>query len=130
METLTLNLPTLYADHHVVEVRRILLALPGVEEVYASSAFYAVRVTYDPAQLKEEHITARLAEAGYTGDLPVPAETGAAAVKSNGKTFFRHTAAYEQTRQIVSFAQDVGWSGRPLWPCPGMGIIQKMDEEE
>ena len=129
METFTLSVPAMYADHHVVEVRRLLLELPGVEDVQASSAFYAVRVTYDPAKLNPDQITARLAEAGYTGELPMPAETGASASKSNGKTYFRHTAAYEQTRQVVSFTQDVGWSGRPLWPCPGMGVIQKMEEE-
>jgi copper chaperone CopZ len=130
MKVLTLNLPAMYADHHVVEVKRLLSELPGVEEVYASSAFYAARVTYDPARVNEEQINARLAEAGYLGELPIPTETGAAAVKSDGKAFFRHTAAYEQTRQVVSFAQDVGWSGRPLWPCPGLGVIPSMDEEE
>ena len=50
METFVLELPTMYGDHHVVEVRRLLLGLPGVEEVYASSGFQSVEVTYDPAK--------------------------------------------------------------------------------
>ena len=32
-------LAALYADHHVIEVRRILLEVPGVDTVDASSAF-------------------------------------------------------------------------------------------
>ncbi len=38
MEKIVLNLPTLYADHHVMILRDALLALDGVSEVYASSA--------------------------------------------------------------------------------------------
>ena len=62
----------MYGDHHVIEVRRLLLELPGVQDVYASSAFQVVEVTYDPAQLDAGAITARLDEAGYLGDLLVP----------------------------------------------------------
>jgi hypothetical protein len=39
MNTLTLELPAIYGDHHVLEVRRILFELPGIEDVYASSNF-------------------------------------------------------------------------------------------
>jgi hypothetical protein len=38
VENLTLELPALYADHHVLEVRRILQEMPGISEVYASIA--------------------------------------------------------------------------------------------
>ena len=51
MDTLTLEVKTMYGDHHVVEVRRILLGLPGVEDVYASSSFRVVEVTYDPGKV-------------------------------------------------------------------------------
>ncbi len=51
MEKYTLDLPTMYGDHHVLEVRRILLEIPGIQDVYASSAFRAVEVTYDPAEV-------------------------------------------------------------------------------
>ncbi len=132
MEKFTLDLPTMYGDHHVVEVRRILLELPGVQDVYASSAFHAVEVVYDPAKVTPEKMTAVLDEAGYSGDLPVPVELSAVAVQGNGgkKPFFRHTATYETTRTIVSFQQRVNYQGRPLWPCPGMGPMPTDKPEE
>ncbi len=126
---LVLDLPAMYGDHHVIEVRRILLEMPGVEDVYASSCFHVVEVTYDPAQQSEESIRARLDEAGYLGDLQVPLEP-AKPVSGNGgsKPYFRHTAAYEAAGSVVSFAQRISYTGRPLWPCPGMGPINLMDE--
>ena len=129
MKTLTLDLPRMYGDHHVVEVRRILLELTGVGNVDASSGFRAVRVEYDPEALSEEQITARLDEAGYLGELTVPAEAGVAAYQSGSiDPFLRHTAVYEQTRQVVGFAQNVSYTGRPLWPCPGMGVVKQTEE--
>ena len=133
MEKLTLNLPTMYGDHHVTEVRRILLETPGIEEVYASSCFQVVEVGYDAGQIDAGKIKEKLEGAGYIEDFLVPLETGVAAYgreSGNGQTFFRHTAAYEQTHSMVSFAQQVGYSGRPLWPCPGMGVIERAMEME
>jgi copper chaperone CopZ len=133
METLSLELPSMYGDHHVIEVRRILAALPGVASVYASSGFQVVEITYDPAQLKAEAIQAALDEAGYLVPLDLPTESAQAAYQqNNSQTYFRHTAAYAQTGKAVSFAQRVNSAGRPLWPCPGMGPIAAnlMDEGE
>lgn len=131
MKTLSLELPTMYGDHHVLEVRRILLEMPGVEDVYASSSFQVVEVTYDPAKLDADKITAKLEEAGYSGELPVPAEAGEASYVADGKeSFFRHTTAFEQVGKTVGFAQNVGYTGRPLWPCPGMGTIKAVDKGE
>ena len=130
MAKLTFQLQTMYADHHVVEVRRIILALPGVQDVYASSAFHVVEVTYDPARLNDQEIQAGLDEAGYLGDWPVSVETGKAVGSGDGpNTQLRHTSVYEQVKQTVSFSQNVNYQGRPLWPCPGMGPIRGMDEE-
>jgi copper chaperone CopZ len=121
----------MYADHHVVEVRRVLLELPGVEDVYASSGFQEVEVTFDPAKLTPDTIHSRLKEAGYQGELPTPVEAGAATYLEKGdRSFFRHTTVYENVRQTVSFAQNVSYHGRPLWPCPGMGPIQTKALEE
>jgi copper chaperone CopZ len=132
MQKVVLELPAMYGDHHVTEVRRLLLELQGVVEVYASSAFGVVEVTYDPASLKEEDILAKLSVAGYLGDLQVPVEVDAAALSGNGrensKAFMRHSEVYENTRQSVSFGQVVSYLGRPLWPCPGMGVIKPMEE--
>ena len=138
MEKLSIDLPTLYGDHHVTEVRRILFEIPGVDDVYASSAFRLVEVTYDPVKVTPEVLRTKLDEAGYSGDLPVPVEVGATAVEGNGgaatpgpgRAFFRHTAVYQTTRNVVSFQQRVNYEGRPLWPCPGMGPLTTQPEED
>jgi len=128
METKAFEAPALYGDHHVLEVRRILKELPGVEEVYASSAFQAIEVTFDESKTTADKIAARLEEAGYLGEVPMLTETGVAAYgKENGNSNFRHTAVYNTVKQTVSFAQQVQHQGRPLWPCPGLGVV-KMDE--
>jgi copper chaperone CopZ len=131
MKKITLELPAMYGDHHVVEVRRILSEIPGVEEVYASSAFQIVEVTYDPARVNDLEIQMKLDEAGYLGEWSIRVEPGKAQARGEGDGGgFRHTAVYEQTRQVVSFARPVDSVGRPLWPCPGMGVIKtKVDEE-
>jgi copper chaperone CopZ len=119
----------MYGDHHVLEVRRILLELAGVEDVYASSSFHAAEITYDPAQVSEDAIKAKLDEAGYLGEFLMDVETGTPVNELNGeKAFFRHSAAYEHTGNVVSFAHSVAFAGRPLWPCPGMGPVQTIDD--
>jgi len=130
MTVLMLDLPAMYGDHHVVEVRRILLGLDGVDEVYASSGFRAVEITYDPKKIKKADIETKLDSVGYLGELPVPQETGIAVNGLNGgqETFYRHTEAYEQTNNVVSFAQQVASEKRALWPCPGMAPITSIDE--
>lgn len=124
MAALTLDLPAMYGDHHVQEVRRILLAQPGVVDVYASSCFRVVEIAYDeetldPAVLKEE-----LDAAGYLGELPAPQEDGEPPVKSNGQpAFYRRETAAAPNRPI-SFTQQAPYAGRPLWPCPGIGVLK------
>ncbi len=131
MEKLTLDLPAMYGDHHVLEVRRIVLELPGVSDVYASSCFHVVEVAYDPAQIQADAIHAALEAAGYLEPLAMPLEPAVASSQDGRQSsFFRHTAAYRQTGKVVSFAQQVTNSGRPLWPCPGMGPIQRIDKGE
>jgi len=129
MKTKTFEVPALYGDHHVTEVRRILLELEGVTDVYASSAFQTVEATYDEDKINDLEIAVKLDQAGYLGEWTIPVETGAAAEQGNGqKPFFRHTTTYETTKQTVSFAQRVNYQGRPLWHCPGIGAV-RMDEE-
>ena len=125
MQTSTFDTPALYGDHHVTEVRRFLCALPGVKDVYASSAFQLVQVEFDEAQVSHDALLRALEEAGYLGQIQVLAETGVAA---EGDSVFRHTATYATVKKTVSFAQKVPYSGRPLWNCPGMGVIKSMDE--
>ena len=124
MDKIVLNLPAMYGDHHVIEVRRILLELPGVQDVYASSSFRVAEVTFDPAAIQPAQITALLEQSGYLGELPALKELATPATGDGRKdSAFRHTTVYEQTRQVVSFTQNVSYLGRPLWPCPGMGVI-------
>jgi copper chaperone CopZ len=130
MEKKSFELPAMYADHHVVEVRRLLLEIPGVQDVYASSAFQVADVTFDPDQVSADEIAEKLSEAGYLGEFAVVAEAGKPAASSNGdETYFRHTEVYEQTKGTIGFSQEVSYVGRPLWPCPGMGVIKSMEEE-
>ncbi len=72
MNNLTLTLATLYDDHHVTAVRRLLLEIPGVEAVYASSRFQVVRITYDPERTNAALIGGRLNQAGYLENLRRP----------------------------------------------------------
>ncbi len=128
MNVLTLETPIMYGDHHVPAVRRLLLALAGVSEVYASSAFQMVEVHYDPTAIAPEAIEAALQSAGYLEPLPVPAEVGATANGDTGRqTFFRHTATLPTVSRVVSFAQKVPYTGRPLWPCPGLTAAEPQE---
>lgn len=130
MEKLSLKLPAMYGDHHVSEVRSLLSKLPGVAEIYASSSFQMVEVDYDEAVLSPDEIKAGLDEAGYLGELPMPVERGASADRENGdRPFFRKSAVHEQVGPTLSFAQKIPFSGRPLWPCPGMGPIETKHKE-
>ncbi len=130
METKTFEVPALYADHHVTEVRKILLALEGVTSVYASSAFQIVEVTYDESKINDLEIAVKLDDAGYLGEWSLPMEMGTAAQTTEGQNpYFRHSTTYETTKQTVSFGQTVSYQGRPLWHCPGIGAVS-MDEEE
>ena len=74
LEKVVLDVPTLWADHHVLKVREALLSLPGVQSVYASSAWKQVLVHYDGAKVDRSAIEKRLTEAGYpvgVGQTPV-----------------------------------------------------------
>lgn len=129
METITMDIPTMYADHHVSEVRRLLLALPGVEDVYASSAFHVARVRIDPATTGEAGLRAQLSAAGYLGELRIVTEDWKSGTpKETQDNPFRHTSASEQMKG-VAFGQTVEpTAGRPLWPCPGMSPVKVMEE--
>lgn len=131
MEKIIIKLPAMYGDHHVVEVRRILLELDGVKDVYASSGFRMAEVTFDPAAITADLINASLENAGYLGEIPARIESATAIVQGDGQVSnLRHTVVYEQTRQMVSFTQNSSITGRALWPCPGMGVIKGMDKED
>jgi copper chaperone CopZ len=121
----------MYGDHHVTEVRRLLVTLPGVEDVYASSSFRIVEIQYDETISDPESFEQALDEAGYLGEMQMPVEKGAIGDRQNGdKPFFRQSTAYEQTGEAISFAQQTPFTGRSLWPCPGMGPLLTPTDEE
>ena len=128
MQTSTFNTPALYGDHHVTEVRRLLFEVPGVTDVYASSAFRAVQITFDEAKTSHEALAKLLDAAGYLGEIPMLVEAGIAVEKVGDDQFFRHTAVYETVKSTVTFAQRVDHDARPLWPCPGMGPVRNMED--
>ena len=65
MASHTSKVPTMFADHHVLQVRQALSALDGVQKIIASSAWQAVVVEYDEDKLSADAIEAALSEAGY-----------------------------------------------------------------
>ena len=78
MASVTLNAPAVFADHHVLQARTALFALEGVDDVYASSAWQAVIVSYNPDQVDLPAIEDALAKAGYPPDktTPILAQSG------------------------------------------------------
>lgn len=124
METITFELPIMYGDHHVQEVRKLLLGLQGVTDVYASSCFHIVEVNYNENEIKDQTIEEALEKSGYLGEFQLPVESSATAEKRNGQpVFFRHTVVIEQAGPTVSFNQSAPYQGRPLWPCPNLGAL-------
>jgi copper chaperone CopZ len=136
MTKTTIDVPAMYGDHHVLEVRNILAALPGVESVTASSCFHTVEVSFDPAQSSADDLEAALAAAGYVAPLQLPTESDTAITQipeAERAANFRHTTAFEQTRAVVNFAHVVlpqDGTRHALWPCPGMGTLShKIDPD-
>ena len=79
-----ISVPAMFGDHHVVQVRQIVSALPGVKAIQASASRRKITVTFDRAQVTLAAISAALAQAGFApgvapaeaagaGDLPIVA---------------------------------------------------------
>ncbi|MBC7263756.1 MAG: heavy-metal-associated domain-containing protein [Chloroflexi bacterium] len=87
MEKTTFHIPAIYADHHVLRVRDLLGALPGIGDVHASSAFRRITVTYNPDVVQPQDIERALTEAGYAPgkepELPTPPHN-----KEDGSAWF------------------------------------------
>ena len=77
MEKVVFDVPSLWADHHVITVREALEKLEGIEDIYASSAWKQVMVAYDPETIDAAAIQEALTAAGYPvgeGGVPVVIE--------------------------------------------------------
>ncbi len=76
MDKITLTVPAMYADHHVLAVKRLLSPIAGVENVIASSAFKEVTIEFDSAKTSRQALEQALVAAGYApGDDTVVART-------------------------------------------------------
>lgn len=127
MQTVVFETPGLFGDHHVVEVRQQLLSKPGIAELYASSAFRVVEVTFDESKISQSDIKAQLDTMGYLAELPYPSEQNNSATASHKSSFFRTTAAYSTIPTTVSFKQEVSSFGSTHMTCPGFEINKPMD---
>lgn len=65
MEELTLKVPDMWADHHVLAVRELLKQDGGIATISASARDTALQIMYDASQTSPEQIVSRLGEAGY-----------------------------------------------------------------
>ena len=129
MEKFSISLPSMFGDHHVTEVRRVLSALPGASEIYASSSFQLIELQFNPELLSPEEIKEALIQHGYLEGELAPVEIHKdPAIMDGEKPFFRHTASIHNLKKTVSFQQEVSAPERPLWPCPGIEL--KAVEEE
>lgn len=124
MDTLHLHIPAMYGDHHVIEVRRILFNLDGIEDVYASSYSQTLQIDFQPDKIDPDTIKQELAHHSYLDTLDIPYESGIAAYKNDSNaSFFRHTVAYQHLQNTVGFAQDIDHGGRAIYPCPGFNHV-------
>lgn len=65
MEELIFEMPSMYGDHHVLKVREALTEIDGIKEIYASSAWKQLMISYDPKLVNPAEIEKVLTEAGY-----------------------------------------------------------------
>lgn len=121
MKTLVLAIPVLYGDHHTNAVRTILASLPGVSDLYVSSAYHLVSMSYDPKQIGPEAIEKALSEQGYESGVPEPIYAASYATEMEKSA--RYTGNVGGTGGALVFAEHtMVREGRPLWPCPGFDL--------
>lgn len=65
VETIVLEIPRMYGDHHAMAVRQMLGQTPGVKDIWVSAAFQKVQVKFDPDVIQSSQVIMRLVDAGY-----------------------------------------------------------------
>ena len=65
METLILEIPSLYGDHHVIALHKLLGQFTGIQAVQVSAAAHELTLTFDPAVAPAATLLDRLAAAGF-----------------------------------------------------------------
>ncbi len=106
----SISLPTMYGDHHVVHVRQIVAALPGVKDIRASASKRKLTVTFDRAQLTAEALRAALTQGGYA--------PGAAPAQAVGAA---------ESLPIVTAADQVGVREVKYSPPPDFGVCPGLE---
>lgn len=65
MEKLTLSIPSMWADHHVLAVREALSQVDGVQDVLASAMYRDVLITFDADTVSSDALKTTLENNGY-----------------------------------------------------------------
>ena len=117
MDKVTLSVPGMYGDHHVLAVRDLLGKLPGVENIYATSAFKQVVVTFDPAKSKPADFENMLKAEGYMESEARPDITDAIKAQRHGGSQF--VVASGMAESVRFEAPPVNWGAGGPRPCPG-----------
>jgi hypothetical protein len=91
--------------------------MPGVENVYASSAFKQVAVTFDPDKARPADFESALAAEGYMNDLPWPEVTDAVKGQRHGGSQFVVASGIAESVRFE--APPVNWGAGGPRPCPG-----------
>ena len=65
MEKIVLQIPTMWADHHILSVREALEQVRGVTNIVASSMYKDVVIHYDPSATSPDALAQVLGQAGY-----------------------------------------------------------------
>lgn len=117
MERVLLEVPHMYADHHVINVRGILGKLKGVEEIYASSSFKQVEVGFEPGEISLDDIKAALgAEGYYVGEEEDTEDFGLADEVMPGFVAAHGVAAKPEDSRKFELPP---WRDSVAHPCPG-----------
>jgi hypothetical protein len=116
MEKITLGIPAMYGDHHVMAVRTIFASLSGASVVYASAAFQQIAIAWEPSQISRQQIEDALTAQGYVPGQPVSVPQLPAAHHMEYVTAFG--AAQDTVRFSVGAAPA---DGHPT-PCPGFEL--------
>ena len=129
MQQVKFEIPVLYADHHVLEIKNILKEVEGIKDFFISSAFKIVKIDFDESAISEEELKTLLVKAGYHGDLGFENEEFSTEPGSKGhKKHYRKGVLYTQTGLTQGFKQNVTKTTRKEWPIPGMGVLDVGEE--
>jgi len=77
MESATIKVPALWADHHTLKAYDLLAKVDGISDVVASAKNKEVSFSYEPGRVDLAAVEGVLADAGYpVGEEERPREEG------------------------------------------------------